>query len=138
MTTLLRLSLWAMVAAVATGCSDAATPTSATSTTEPITAFTFSSTFTARGSASRSFTSIAPGEIALTLTAASPDVRLGIGVGIPRPDGSGCNLTQAAEVGAGSGPHITIAADPGTWCVRVYDLGSVSERVAFSLDVTHF
>lgn len=136
MTTPFRYLLLALAALVAAGCSDAATPTTPTST--EATTFTFSSTFTAKGSASRSFEQLTTGAVSLTLTGASPDVRLGIGLGIPRPDGSGCNLTRASEVGVGASPQIAMTAEPGVWCVKVYDLGLVPERVTFALDVSHF
>ena len=38
----------------------------------------------------------------------------------------------------GEAPQLTIVAEPGVWCVRVYDIGFVPERVTFSLDVSHF
>ncbi len=136
MTTLFRYLFPALVALAAAGCSDAATPTTPTAT--EATTFTFSSSFTAKGSASRSFEQLATGAVSLTLTAASPDVRLGIGLGIPRPDGSGCNLTRASDVGVSAAPQITMTAEPGVWCVKVYDLGLVPERVAFALNVSHF
>lgn len=135
MTYALRLSFAALTAVVAAACTQAATPTSASSSAAT---FTFTSSFTAKGSASRSFEQLATGAVGLTLTAASPDVRLGIGLGIPRPDGSGCNLTQAVEAGVGGAPQLTVTAEPGVWCVRVYDLGLVPERVTFALDVSHF
>lgn len=135
--TMLCRYLWpALVAFVAAGCSDAATPTTPTAT--GATTFTFSSTFTTKGSASRSFEQLTTGAVSLTLSAASPDVRLGIGLGIPRPDGSGCNLTRASEVGVSAAPQIALTAEPGVWCVKVYDLGLVPERVTFALDVSHF
>ncbi len=135
MTLTLRLSFVLLTALVAGACTQAATPTSASSSAST---FTFASSFTVNGSASRSFEQLATGAVTLTLTAASPDVRLGIGLGIPRPDGSGCNLTRAVEVGVGSTPHLTVTAEPGVWCVRVYDVGVVPERVTFALDVSHF
>ena len=131
----LRLSFGVLAALVAAGCSSTVTPTAASSSAAT---FTFASSFTAKGSASRSFEQLATGAVGLTLTAASPDVRLGIGLGIPRPDGSGCNLTQAVEAGAGGAAQLTVTAEPGVWCVRVYDLGFVPERVTFALEVSHF
>ncbi|MEZ5420356.1 MAG: hypothetical protein R2708_23865 [Vicinamibacterales bacterium] len=142
MTRPLRLLLCAVAAATAAGCSHATTPTSATTTTTTTsggaTTFAVASNFTVRGSASRSFESTVAGDIAVTLTDVNPDVPLGLGVGIPRPDGTGCSLTRAATVRLGTTPQITIAADPGNWCVRVWDLGFVSERVAFALEVSHY
>jgi hypothetical protein len=134
--TSLRFSVCVLAALLAAGCSDSTTPTSATATAT--TAFTFASSFTTRGSASRSFEQLATGAVDLTLRAASPDVRLGIGLGIPRPDGSGCNLTRGVEVSMGEAPQLTLVAEPGVWCVRVYDVGFVPERVAFTLEVSHF
>jgi len=140
MTHVLRSILCAWLALAAAGCGDGGTPTSATSTAATTTAatFTFATSFTTKGSASRSFETLATGAITLTLTATSPDLPLGIGVGIPRPDGSGCNLTRAADVSVGAAPQIMVTADPGVWCVKVYDLGVVPERVTFALDVSHF
>lgn len=132
---LLRLSLATLAVLVAAGCSSSVTPTAASSSAAT---FTFASSFTATGSASRSFEQLATGEVGLTLTAASPDVRLGIGIGIPRPDGSGCNLTRAVDVTVGGAPQLTVTAEPGVWCVRVYDVGFVPERVTFALEVSHF
>ena len=131
----LRFSFGVLAALAAAGCSTAVTPTAASSSAAT---FTFASSFTAKGSASRSFEQLATGAVGLTLTAASPDVRLGIGLGIPRPDGSGCNLTRAVEVAVGGAPQLTVDAEPGVWCVRVYDIGFVPERVTFALDVSHF
>ncbi len=136
MTHVLRFIFCAWLALAAAGCADGGTPTAATSTAA--TTFTFASSFTAKGSASRSFEQLATGAITLTLTATSPDLPLGIGVGIPRPDGTGCNLTRAADVSVGGAPQITLTAEPGVWCVKVYDLGLVPERVTFALDVSHF
>lgn len=136
MTMMPRLFLFATCALAAIGCGDTATPTAATSTAALT--FTFASTFTANGSASRSFEQLTTGLVSLTLSAVSPDLRIGVGLGIPRTDGTGCNLARSVEVTAGSTPHITAIAEPGVWCVRVWDLGLVPERATFALDVSHY
>ncbi len=131
-----RIAILVLVVAAAAGCSsDTATPLAPT--TPPATTFTFASTFQANGSATRSFEQISRGAVNLTLTAASPDVALSIGIGIPRADGTSCVLTQAATVRVASSPQITLTAEPGVWCVRVADVGTVPERVTFSLLVNH-
>lgn len=135
MTTLQRLVLSATCAIAATGCGDSPTPTAATP--PAATTFTFASTFTTQGSASRSFEQLATGSVSVTLRSVSPDIRIGVGLGIPRADGTGCNLAHAVEVTAGSAPQITTTADPGVWCVRVWDVGLVPEHATFALDVQH-
>jgi hypothetical protein len=125
-----------LVLGAAAGCSnDTSNPVGPTWV--PSTSFTWATTFTARGSATRSFEQIGPGAVNITLTAVTPDVPLGIGVGIPRADGSGCLLTTAVTATPASSPQIVLTADPGTWCVRVWDPGTVPERVNFSMSVIH-
>lgn len=135
MTRPLRLVILGALLHVSTGCSEPVeTPTSATTAA---TTFTLSNTITVNGTASRSFVTTASGAIELTLSSVVPEVPLGVGVGIPRADGGGCQLTRSAETVGGSGPHVTVDAVPGAYCVKVFDLGSISERVTFSAVVTH-
>lgn len=134
MTSPTSLLLGLVLACATSACSGDSTLT-APSSTAP--AFTFASSFEVNGSASRTFEQLATGAVTVTLSAVSPDLRLGIGIGIPRAEGSGCNLARAVEVSAGASPHITTTAEPGLWCVRVWDVGTVTERVSFTLDVTH-
>lgn len=124
-----------LLAGVAACSSKTSTPVSPTAV--PPLSFTYATAFTVNGSVTRTFEMISPGTVNMTLTSVTPDVALGIGVGIPRT-GGGCNLTRSAVVRAGSTPQLTITADPGTWCVRVWDPGTVTgDRVSFSLSVTH-
>ncbi len=105
-------------------------------TTVPPTSFTYATTFTARGSVTRTFEQVSRGAVNMTLTSVTPDVPLGIGVGMPRIDGV-CALTSVTTTTGGTSPQITITADPGLWCVRVWDPGTVPELVGFSMSVTH-
>ncbi len=113
------------------------TPTSPSSATTEATQFTMSTGFTASGSASRSFTNTAAGGVSLTLTAVTPGVPLGIGVGIPRANGAGCDLSDYVVTTAGGSPQLSITAEKGTFCIKVFDVGSVVETVTFTLQVTH-
>lgn len=95
----------------------------------------FSSQLTRGGSASHQFALSAAANIQVTLTSVTPSVVVGLGVGIPRPDGSGCNLTRSVETTASASPQITISADPGTYCVKIYDIGRIEERTTFSIRI---
>lgn len=114
---------------------DSSTPVSPT--TIPPTSFTYATTFTVNGAVTRTFDQISPGTVSMTLTSVTPDVALAIGVGIPRIGSTGCNLTRSVVVKAGPSPQLSLAAEPGLWCVRVWDPGTVTDRVSFSLSVQH-
>jgi hypothetical protein len=120
----------------ACGCSDEAeTPSSPTTTS---TGFTLSTMITSRGAASRSFVTFNSGTITATLTSATPAVTLGLGVGIPIGLDAGCSLTQSVSADAGnSGAQVIVTAEPGTYCVKVFDLGHVPDQVTFSATVEH-
>ncbi len=110
------------------------TPTSPTTTPDPS---LFTSQVVRGGSATRAFSLTTAGTIQVTLSELTPSVMVGLGVGIPRPDGGACNLSRSVETMAGSGPHLSVAADPGTYCVKIYDVGQIEDSATFSLNVTH-
>ena len=113
------------------------TPTSSTTTTTATPDLsTFSSRVLRGGFASRSFTLASAGTIQATLTDVTPPVPVGLGVGIPQSDGGGCNVTQSVETTAGTSPQIVIAADAGTYCVKVFDVGFIAEAASFSVTIT--
>jgi hypothetical protein len=88
------------------------------------------------GGASRTFDVSAPGPIAVTLTSTSPaGVTMGVGVGIPRGDGS-CALQASVHTPAGSAAQIAISADSGTYCAKAYDPGTLRAPVAFTISIS--
>jgi hypothetical protein len=96
----------------------------------------FSSQVLPGGSASREFEITAAGSIGVTLKTTTPaGVAMGLGVGIPRTNGS-CALSSAVETVAGATAQITIPADVGTYCAKVYDLGTLSVPVPFTLSIS--
>lgn len=126
-----------MLVLVAVGnaaCGSATVPTSPTLETS----FTYASSLTSHGAASRTFTTYDAGNVTATLTSVSPAIVLGIGIGIPRSDGGGCLLTTAVETASGSAPQLSIRAESASaYCLKVFDLGRVAERAEFSVTVTH-
>ena len=123
------------VALAAAGCDDASTATSPT-TTSPITE-TFTGQFVPGGSAARSVIAASSGTVSITLTQIGPpaDLVVGLGVGIPQASGAGCYLTQIVQAGASSSPQLTVPVDAGTYCVRLYDPGTLTSPVAFSVTI---
>jgi hypothetical protein len=114
------------------------TPTSSTETsTTPPGLSTFTSLVAHGGFASRSFTMTTAGTIQATLTAVTPPVPIGLGIGIPHSDGGGCNVSQSVETAAGEWPQISVAAAAGSYCVKVFDMGHIEDAVSFTVTVTH-
>jgi hypothetical protein len=62
--------------------------------------------------------------------------QLGIGIGIPRADGSGCFLTQSVVTAVGGTPQISASVERGQYCVRVFDPGVLANPVTFALQIT--
>lgn len=129
------LAAFGLAALLAASCDDASTATSPT-TTSPVTE-TFAGQVTPGGSAARSFTSASSGTMSITLTQIGPpaDIAVGLGVGIPQSNGSGCHLTQSIVTAAASTPQITAAVEAGTYCLRLFDTGALTAPVAFSATI---
>lgn len=136
MTPSLRLLTIAAVLAATSGCVRTTmyspmAPTAAIDVTN-----VFSSEIIPGGSASREFTLITAGRIAITLTSTSPPgMAVGLGIGIPRLNGS-CALSQAVEATAGTAAQIALAADIGPYCTRIYDLGTLTAPLSFSISIS--
>lgn len=130
-----RALLMAVLALAAAGCDDATTATSPT-VTSPVTE-TFNGQFLPGGTAARAFTAASSGTVSITLTQIGPqaDAVVGLGVGIPQSAGTGCLLTQTTQTGASSSPQLTVPVDAGSYCVRLYDTGTLTATVAFTLTI---
>lgn len=117
------------------GCGDSTTATSPTSTS-PVTE-TFTGQVIVGGSASHAFTAASAGTVSLTLASLGPpaDLVVGFGIGIPQTNGASCLLSQAVQTGAATSPQITLQVDAGTYCVRLYDLGTLKSPAAFMVTI---
>jgi hypothetical protein len=122
-----------MVAAgIASGCgADTTTPTTVT-TTSPVTE-SWTGVLGPGGTASHSFSTSQPGTITVTLMAS--DVPLGLGIGVPRAANGGCRLA-ASQVDA-AGLAVSAPADAGSYCVEVYDGGSVGNQAGFAIQIVY-
>lgn len=110
------------------------TTTTTTTTTSPVTE-TFSSQLSVGGYAFRSITAAKAGTVTLTLTSAgsSSTLKLGIGLGITDVSGSTCLFTRSAETAAGG--QITATVDAGNYCMRVYDIGTLTSATPFTVTI---
>jgi hypothetical protein len=119
------------------GC-DEETPNTPTPT--PTTAtVTFSSNLAVGGSSTRSFEATRAGVVSVTLIAVggSTTLKVGIGVGIPLADGSGCVLSQSVETASGATAQLELSVDVGKYCVQIYDPGTLAGVAAFTISLIH-
>ena len=99
---------------------------------------TFASQVAPGGVTARSFIASRPGTVEVTVESVSPSsARLGLGIGIPRIDGAGCVPMRTLEITNGSGTVFTVPVDLGTFCARVFDLGTLGAPASFSIRIVH-
>jgi hypothetical protein len=109
---------------------DTSTPVATSPVTE-----TFSTQLAVGGYASRSFNAAKAGTATVTLTSAgsSSTVKLGLGVGIPDINGNGCLFTRSTDTAAGG--QLSIAVDAGVYCVKLYDIGTLTSNINFTITI---
>ena len=124
-----------LVAVGAAACGDSPTAPTSTVAPSPVTE-TFSSQLTVKGTASRSIVTAVCGTVSVMLAAMTlPGSILGLGIGIPRADGSGCSLSSSVSTGAASAAQLVVVADAGSYCVQVFDLGTLTDPVGFTVSI---
>jgi len=130
--------LLAAVVAWTAACGDTpTTPTASTTPTSPVTE-SFSSQLAVKGTASRAFTMPSNGTATAQLSATTPGgIVLGFGFGIPRANGAGCLLSTSVDTAASGAPQLIVNADAGSYCVQVYDLGTLTDPIGFTVSIVH-
>lgn len=98
---------------------------------------TYDSSVLPGGFTARSFGAAVAGTATLTMDTFSPAsvASLGLGVGIQRNDGSGCEVSTQTTVTRGG--VLQVPLDAGRYCVRVFDLGTLTDTATFSLRILH-
>jgi hypothetical protein len=133
--------IWAalfMVALVTAGCgSSSDTPT--TPTTPVATTETFNGTLDKNGAVPHTFQTLASGAVQVTLSSVTPDSTIAVGMSLGTWNASS-NLCQAvlSNDRAIQGTVIVGAVSgPGMLCVRMYDIGTLTQSETYVVDVSH-
>jgi hypothetical protein len=99
---------------------------------------TFTSILPVLGSASRFVTATQSGSLSAILTSATPpNVMVGLGLGIPRSDNAGSHLTTAVTTLTNAATPVASPVDEGQYCVRIYDPGTLTSNVNFTVAAAH-
>ena len=89
-----------------------------------------------RSCSPRTFTASAAGTVTVTLTnAAGASNIVGLGIGIPNGGVSRCTLSTTLNTTAGSTAQIAARVDAGTYCVAIYDVGTLPAAIDFSITI---
>ena len=86
-----------------------------------------------RGSASRSLDVDRSGTVLVTLQSAP--VPVGLGIGVPQADGSGCRTTLSTIATAASSPQLTASVEEGRYCVTVFDVVGLTDPITFMVEI---
>lgn len=89
------------------------------------------------GFTSRTFHAAFDGTATLTMESIAPAgvSSLGLGLGYPRNDGSGCEVSSV--VTATRGTVFSVPVDAGRYCVRVFDQGILTDPATFTIRIDH-
>ncbi len=129
-----------LVAVLTAGCgNDQTTPTPTTTTptrSSPATE-AFTSNLTVQGSAWRFVNAIAGGTVSAVLTTADqPGSVVGLGIGL-RSGAAGCLVTREVTAAAGSSPRIDATVDAGAYCIKIFDTGTLTTPMNFTVTITY-
>ncbi len=127
----------AMVSALAVACGG--TSTTPTTPAPATTTDTFTGTIVQSGASVNPFTVSAAGTVTMSLTSVAPLATMALGVGIGSWDGTTCTVISQNDNAKTGATALTGTANPGNYCVRVYDSGNVPAdwTVTYSVQVVH-
>jgi len=69
--------------------------------------------------------------------AGGPFTRVGLGIGVPNAGLARCALSSGIATTPGSTPQISAPVDAGQYCVTVYDLGTLTSPIDFSVTLVY-
>lgn len=138
----LTLSAAALAAVCcATACSNDPFFTQPTDTSTPATEVTetFDGQLTINGAMAHPFAVGRVGAVTVRLIAVDPtDVTIGLSLGTWNASLNSCQLIITNDAALGGATVVGSATVVGAFCVRVYDVGRLSQPILYSLSVTHF
>lgn len=108
-------------------------------TPDPVTVTeTFTGTLNINGAATHSFNTLATGTVTATLTSLGENPPAAVGLSMGTMSGSTCSLVltndRAVVTSVVTGTVTTLV---GSLCVRIYDVGSLTQAVPYEVRVEH-
>jgi hypothetical protein len=136
------VALALLCAAVACDTADPTQSINPQPTAVPPTVETFSGTVNPGSSDFKPFNiNLTGGTLAITLTAAGPPATIPMGIGLGSSTAAVCTLfTGATTVApAGNNPQLQLGPlNAGSYCVEIFDAGTLAAPVSYAVTVTHY
>ena len=133
-----------IIALLCSACGNSQTTSPSTTTTTPSrTTELFTGSLAAGDSQFYSFTVGQSGTTDITLVsltpagAARPALAKPVGLGIGTPAGTGCGISTALTAQPGLTAQLSTSTTATIYCVDIYDIGSVTDPVAFTVRIVH-
>jgi len=126
-----------LIALTASACSDNSTPSGPTAPTPTAVTETFDGTLTVNGAVTQPFAVGTAGTVVVRLAALEPADAV-IGVSIGTWNGVACQIVIANDNATSGASATGNATATGNYCVRVYDVGKLTQSVGYQVTVTHF
>ena len=132
------LVLVGLVAITAAGCSGS-TSTGPSGQVTPPTVDVFTGSLAPGGFIVHPFTiARSNGTLDVTLTQVSASLEIGLGVGTPA-DGT-CTFLSGASIrrGASTTPQLSGVTNAGSYCIGIFDVGTLTEAVTYRVTASHY
>jgi hypothetical protein len=135
-----HLLVIALLAAVlSSACGDDSTTSTAPTPVRgsPVTE-SFQSNLTPQGSVWRLIDAIQTGTMTATLSATDqPSIVVGMGIGLRNATSTACLLNKEVITTAGSAPQLSATVDRGNYCVKLFDTGTLTTAMTFTITLTY-
>ena len=128
-----------MLSLVAAGCGDDDPETPTTPTPPATVTETFTGTLTRNGATSHPFpiASSAGGDVTASLKAVTPDGASVVGMSLGTWNGTACQAVISNDRATVPSALLGKATSTGTLCVRIFDVGALSEPQDYEVEVVH-
>jgi uncharacterized membrane protein len=120
------------------GCNNSTTPTAPTEQV-PILTESFAGTLTVNGAITHPFVVGTPSTVTVTLVTLSPDseAQIGVSLGTWNTTTETCQAVISSDLATQGKVFYGTAQNSGAFCVRVYDVGRLSQQADYEVQVTH-
>lgn len=98
----------------------------------------FPGTLSRNSAASHSFAVAQSGSVAATITALAPDSTLVLGLSLGTWNGSACQVVIDNNNATLNTQVVGTASSSGSLCVRIYDVGNITDPITYEILVVHF
>ncbi|HEX5473125.1 MAG TPA: hypothetical protein VFX12_00575 [Vicinamibacterales bacterium] len=133
---LARGAVLATVLVFAAGCGSSILSQIPTAPVQTITQ-TFTGTLTPSGGETHPFTATNAGAITATLSAVGSGTAVTMGLSIGTWDGAACHIVVANDQAVAGSSLGGNASSAGNYCVRLYDVGTLTGPTAYTVVVVH-